>query len=153
MVLKNLNENIFVDTKKDDFSFYSNANIITPNLHELAKASKLTIDNNDTLVKVCQSIIGKTKLEYIVAKKGENGMTVVGRNGFVSHIDAHQVSNPDVTGAGDTVIAALSLAYIKTKDIDRAAIIANAAAAVVVGKQGTAFATFEEINLLLEGDK
>ena len=147
------NENIFVDPKKDDFSFYSNAKIITPNLHELEKASKLTIDNNDTLVKVCQSIIGKTKLEYIVAKKGENGMTVVGRNGFVSHIDAHQVSNPDVTGAGDTVIAALSLAYIKTKDIDRAAIIANAAAAVVVGKQGTAFATFEEINLLLEGDK
>ena len=43
--------------------------------------------------------------------------------------------------------------YIKSKDIDRAAIIANAAAAVVVGKQGTAFATFEEINLLLEGDK
>ena len=144
------NENIFVDPKKDDFSFYSNAKIITPNLHELEKASKSTIDNNDTLVKVCQSIIGKTKLEYIVAKKGENGMTVVGRNGFVSHIDAHQVSNPDVTGAGDTVIAALSLAYIKTKDIERAAIIANAAAAVVVGKQGTAFATFEEINLLLE---
>ena len=151
------NENIFVDPKKDDFSFYSNAKIITPNLDELNKASKLIqgsiIENNDTLVKVCQSIFEKTELEYIVAKKGENGITVVGKNGFISHIDAYQVSNPDVTGAGDTVIAALSLAYIKTKDIERAAIIANAAAAVVVGKQGTAFATFEEINLLLEGNK
>ena len=147
------NENIFVDPKKDDFSFYANAKIITPNLDELEKASKLTIDNNDTLVKACQSIIKKTNLEYIVAKKGENGMTVVGKNGFISHIDAHQVNNPDVTGAGDTVIAALSLAYIKTKNIKNSAIIANAAAAVVVGKKGTSVATMEEINHLLKGKK
>ncbi len=147
------NENIFVDPKKDDFSFYSNAKIITPNLDELEKASKLTIDNNDTLVEVCQSIIGKTQLEYIIAKKGENGMTVVGRNGFVSHIDAHQVSKPDVTGAGDTVIAVFSLAYVKTKNIEKSAIIANAAAAIVVGKKGTSFATIEDINNLLKGDK
>ena len=147
------NENIFVDPKKDDFSFYSNAKIITPNLDELEKASKLIIDNNDTLVKVCQSIIEKTNLEYIIAKKGENGMTVVGKNGFISHIDAHQVNNPDVTGAGDTVIAALSLSYFKTKNIEKSAIIANAAAAIVVGKKGTSFATMEDINNLLKGDK
>ncbi len=147
------NENIFVDPKKDDFSFYSNAKIITPNLDELEKASKLIIDNNDTLVKVCQSIIEKTNLEYIIAKKGANGMTIVGKNGFISHIDGHQVNNPDVTGAGDTVIAALSLSYFKTKNIEKSAIIANAAAAIVVGKKGTSFATMEDINNLLKGDK
>jgi rfaE bifunctional protein kinase chain/domain len=147
------NENIFVDPKKDDYSFYSNATIITPNLDELEKASKLIIDNNDTLVKVCQSIIEKTNLEYIIAKKGENGMTIVGKNGFISHIDGHQVNNPDVTGAGDTVIAALSLSYFKTKNIEKSAIIANAAAAIVVGKKGTSFATMEDINNLLKGDK
>lgn len=147
------NENIFADPKKDDFSFYSNAKIITPNLNELEKASKLKIDNNDTLVEICQSIIKKTNLEYIVAKKGENGMTVVGKNGFVSHINAHQVNNPDVTGAGDTVIAALSLSYFKTKNIEKSAIIANAAAAIVVGKKGTSFATMEDISNLLKGVK
>lgn len=147
------NENIFVDPKKDDFSFYSNAKIITPNLDELEKASKLTIDNNDILVRVCQSIIEKTNLEYIVAKKGENGMTVVGKNGYTIHIDAHQVNNPDVTGAGDTVIAALSLAYFNTKNIEKSAIIANAAAAVVVSKKGTSFATPEEINNLLKSEE
>tara|TARA_B100000989_G_C19528488_1_gene468278 strand:- start:2916 stop:3824 length:909 start_codon:yes stop_codon:yes gene_type:complete len=147
------NENIYVDPKKDDFSFYSNAKIITPNLNELEKASKLKIGNNDTLVEICQSIIKKTNLEYIVAKKGENGMTVVGKNGFVSHINAHQVNNPDVTGAGDTVIAALSLSYFKTKNIEKSAIIANAAAAIVAGKKGTSFATMEDISNLLKGVK
>jgi len=147
------NENIFVDPKKDDFSFYSNAKIITPNLNELQKASKLRIDNNDTLIQACQSIIKKTNLEYIVAKKGENGMTVVGKNGFISHINPHKVNNPDVTGAGDTVIAALSLSFFKTKNIEKSAIIANAAAAVVVGKKGTSFATPEDINNILKGKK
>ncbi len=147
------NENIFVDPKKDDLSFYSNAKIITPNLNELEKASKLKIDNNDTLVEVCKSIIEKTNLEYIIAKKGENGMTVVGRDGFLSHINAHQVNNPDVTGAGDTVIAVLSLAYFKTKNIEKSAIIANAAAAVVVGKKGTSFSTMEDINNLLNKER
>ena len=80
-------------------------------------------------------------------------MTIVGKNGFISHIDGHQVNNPDVTGAGDTVIAALSLSYFKTKNIEKSAIIANAAAAIVVGKKGTSFATMEDINNLLKGDK
>tara|TARA_B100000700_G_scaffold270828_1_gene313267 strand:+ start:246 stop:1163 length:918 start_codon:yes stop_codon:yes gene_type:complete len=144
-------KNIFVDPKKDDFSFYSNATFVTPNLSELERASNSVIKDNDTLVKVCQSILKETSLEYILAKKGENGMTVVGKDGFISHIDAHKVNNPDVTGAGDTVIAVFSLVYTKTKNIKNSAIISNAAAAVVVGKKGTAFATMEEINSLLKG--
>ena len=76
-------------------------------------------------------------------------MTIVGANNFVKHIKAHTVENPDVTGAGDTVVAALSLAFAKTEDIEISAKIANAAAAVVVGKPGTATATINEINELL----
>ena len=49
--------NIFVDPKKNDFSFYSNATIITPNLNELQRASKKEINSNEDLVKVCQNII------------------------------------------------------------------------------------------------
>lgn len=140
-------KNIFVDPKKDDFSFYSNATIITPNLNELQRASNLKIIDNETVVKTCQMIMEKnSNLKYILAKKGDRGMTIVGENDYVKHIDAHKVDNPDVTGAGDTVIAAFSLAFAKTNDIEDAAKIANAAAAIVVGKKGTASVTIEEIN-------
>ena len=90
---------------------------------------------------------------FVVAKKGDKGITIVGEDNFVKHIKPHSVKNPDVTGAGDTVIAALSLSFFKTKNIEKSAIIANAAAAVVVGKKGTSFATPEDINNILKGKK
>ena len=76
-------------------------------------------------------------------------MTIVGKDNFVKHIEAHYVENPDVTGAGDTVIAALSIAYAKTNDIEFSAKFANAAAAIVVGKSGTATVTIKEVKELL----
>tara|TARA_B100001113_G_C21099400_1_gene618077 strand:+ start:414 stop:1328 length:915 start_codon:yes stop_codon:yes gene_type:complete len=139
-------KNIFVDPKKDNFSFYSNATIITPNLNELKRAANIEINNNDSLVQACQSMIKNSKLEYIIAKKGNKGITIVGKKDFVKHIDAHNVQTPDVTGAGDTVIAALSLSFLKTGDIETAARIANAAAALVVNKEGTSFVTIDEFN-------
>ena len=136
---------IFVDPKKNDFSYYSNANIITPNFNELQRASKIKIKDNESLEKACRAIIQSSNLDYIVAKKGDQGMTIVGRNNFVKHIESYPVENPDVTGAGDTVIAALSIAYSKTQDIELSAQFANAAASVVVGKSGTAIVTVDEL--------
>lgn len=136
---------IFVDPKKNDFSYYSNANIITPNFNELQRASKIKIKDNESLEKACKVIIESSSLDYIVAKKGDQGMTIVGRNNFVKHIESYPVENPDVTGAGDTVIAALSIAYSKTQDIELSAQFANAAASVVVGKSGTAIVTVDEL--------
>ena len=73
-------------------------------------------------------------------------MTIVGKHNFITHIEPHKVDNPDVTGAGDTVIAALSIAYSKTNDIEFSAKFANTAAAIVVSKTGTASVTIDEIN-------
>ena len=100
-------ENVIVDPKKDDFSHYSQANIITPNLNELQRASKIEINDNKSLVNACNELIQECNFNYIIAKKGDKGMTIVGKNNFVKHIEAHSVENPDVTGAGDTVIAGL----------------------------------------------
>lgn len=142
-----LDKNIFiVDPKKDDFSEYRNANIITPNLNELQRATKISINDNQSIVEACNDLIKKHNFNYIVAKKGEQGMTVVGKNNFVKHIAAHPIKNPDVTGAGDTVISTLSLIYAQTKDIELASKIANIAAAIVVGKAGTSTVTSYEIN-------
>ena len=73
-------------------------------------------------------------------------MTIVGKNGYIKHIKAHKVKNPDVTGAGDTVISALSILYAQSQDIEISARFANKAAAIAVSKPGTATVTIEEIN-------
>ena len=139
-------ENVIVDPKKASFNHYRGANIITPNLNELQKASKIEINDNKSIVNACNELIQECSFNYIVAKKGDKGITIVGKNNFVKHIEAYFVENPDVTGAGDTVVAALSLAFAKTEDIEISAKIANAAAAVVVGKTGTSTVTIGEIN-------
>ena len=142
-------DTVIVDPKKDTFNHYKESTIITPNLNELKKASNIDIKDDKSIVDACGQLIKENNFKYIVAKKGDQGMTIVGEDNFFRHIKAHAVQNPDVTGAGDTVIAALSLAYAQTKDIELSAKIANAAAAIVVGKSGTATATIEEIESLL----
>ena len=139
-------DSVIVDPKKDTFNHYKESTIITPNLNELKKASNIAIKDDKSIVDACSQLIKENNFKYIVAKKGDQGMTIVGEDNFFRHIKAHDVENPDVTGAGDTVIAALSLAYAQTKDIELSAKIANTAAAVVVGKIGTATVTIEEIN-------
>ena len=118
---------LIVDPKKEDFSKYIGANIITPNLNELQKASTLQISDDNSIVLAYSDLIKKNGFDFIVAKKGENGLTVVGKDKLIKHISTKAVSNADVTGAGDTVIAVLSLVYAKTNDIVLSAKIANAA--------------------------
>ena len=147
----NIDTNILlVDPKKNDFSLYQNAHIITPNLNELQIATNIKIENSQSIIDACNELIRKYNFNYIVAKKGDQGMTVVGKENFVKHIKAHNVDNPDVTGAGDTVISALSIAYAKTEDIELAARFANTAAATAVSKPGTATVTIDEINNYIE---
>jgi D-beta-D-heptose 7-phosphate kinase/D-beta-D-heptose 1-phosphate adenosyltransferase len=148
-VIKNANIDtniLIVDPKKEDFSLYKNAHIITPNLNELQRATKIKIQDDESIVDACTELIEKYNFNYIVAKKGAQGMTIVGENNFIKHIEAHSVKNPDVTGAGDTVISALSIAYAKTQDIELSARFANSAAATAVNKPGTATVTIDEIN-------
>ena len=137
---------LIVDPKKEDFSKYIGANIITPNLNELQKASTLQISDDNSIVLACSDLIKKNGFDFIVAKKGENGLTVVGKDKLIKHISTKAVSNADVTGAGDTVIAVLSLVYAKTNDIVLSAKIANAAAGAVVSKKGTNIVEISEIN-------
>ena len=145
---------VIVDPKKASrFNHYKNSTIITPNLNELHKASEIknfdSMNNDKSIVSLCNDLIKENNFEYIVAKRGSRGITIVGRNKFFKHIIAHKINNPDVTGAGDTVIAALSIAYAKTNDIEYSTTFANAAAGIVVGKTGTAVCDLNEVQRLL----
>lgn len=139
---------VIIDPKKDDFTIYEGADILTPNLNELNRASKTDINDEKSIIEACNKLIEKHNFNFIVAKKGKSGITIVGKNNFVKQIQAHAIDNPDVTGAGDTVIASFSLAYAKLGDVELAAKIANAAASIAVSKKGTAVVETKEIESL-----
>ena len=139
---------VIIDPKKDDFTLYEGADIITPNLNELNRASKTDINDDKSIIETCNKLIEKHNFNFILAKRGKRGISIVGKNNFVKQIQAHAVDNPDVTGAGDTVIASFSLAYAKLGDVELAAKIANAAASIVVSKKGTAVVETKEIESL-----
>ena len=143
--------NVILDPKNESHEhLFMHSNIITPNLNELKKLSGMNINNNNSIINACNKLIEENNFEYIIAKKGDKGMAIVGKQNFIKHIEPHRVDSPDVTGAGDTVIAALSIAYAKTNDIEYSAKFANAAAAIAVGKTGTASVTIDEINNYIE---
>tara|TARA_B100001057_G_scaffold144139_2_gene143949 strand:- start:25837 stop:26766 length:930 start_codon:yes stop_codon:yes gene_type:complete len=129
---------VIVDPKKNNFGVYKGGNIVTPNLSELKKASKITNFSNKTIIQASKKLIKKHGFDYIISKKGSRGLSVIGKNNLVINIPPEKVLNADVTGAGDTVISVLSLIYNLTKDIELAAKLANKAAANVIKKIGTA---------------
>jgi len=144
------NTNVILDPKNENCThLFMNSNIITPNLKELKKLSDIEILNNTSISQACNKLIDKYNFDFVIAKKGEKGITIYGKQNFVKNIKPHNVFNPDVTGAGDTVIAALSISYAKSKDIEFSVKFANAAAAIAVGKSGTSTTTLREIDKLL----
>ena len=84
-------------------------------------------------------------LEGVLVTRGEDGMSLIRQGAKPIHIPARAREVFDVTGAGDTVIAAIGCAYAAGGDIEDAVHLANIAAGIVVGKQGAATASPEEI--------
>ena len=142
---------VFLDPKKSSINF-NQCDIITPNLNELNELSSKVINSENDIVQSCNILLRKHKLKYIIAKRGDEGMTVIGED-FVKHLKARFVKNPDVTGAGDTVISSISLAFIITRDIIKSAEFAIDASALSVSKPGTATVTIDEINNYINIDE
>ncbi len=139
---------LLADPKNSDLSHYRKANIITPNLKELEKSCGEKIDNDQKLISQCNKIIKENNFDYIVVTQGADGLTIVGQSNFYEKIKAHEVENPDVSGAGDTFISALSLSFAKTKNISLSAKFANLAASIAVSKIGTSSVKIDEVNSL-----
>ncbi len=138
-----------VDPKADDFCMYRGASIITPNKREAERASGLLIADDQSLVKAGNRLLEKTGAGHILITRGEEGMTLI-EKGHHFHLPTLAREVYDVTGAGDTVIATLTLAVAAGATVQEAANLANHAAGIVVGKVGTAAATTEELRASLE---
>jgi rfaE bifunctional protein kinase chain/domain len=143
---------VMVDPKGRDYSGYRGATLITPNRKEFELVAGHFHDNTD-LVKRASAMATELELDGVLVTRGEEGMSLIERNGRALHMPARAREVFDVTGAGDTVIAAIGCAYAVGGATEDALHLANVAAGIVVGKLGAATATPEEIlhELAIEG--
>jgi D-beta-D-heptose 7-phosphate kinase/D-beta-D-heptose 1-phosphate adenosyltransferase len=136
---------VVVDPKVHHFPLYKGATVITPNHHEaLAFAHLPAWGQEDLLAVAGRELLRKLEVKAILVTRGEAGMSLF-EDGRVTHIPAVAKEVYDVTGAGDTVLAALALAMASGASLREAAVIANHAAGVVVGRAGTATISREEL--------
>ena len=137
---------VFVDPKSADFSVYRGATCITPNTKELAQAVGVTrLDDDADIIAAARDVIARADADAILVTRSEKGMMLVERSGPVHAVRARAREVFDVSGAGDTVIAALALSQASGRPLSQAMHIANAAASVVVSKLGTATADIAEV--------
>ena len=139
---------VIVDPKGRDYSIYRGATLITPNRQELADATHTAARSDDEIATAAAALGAALSTQAVLVTRSEDGMTLVNGDGSgdgTVHVPAYPVRVRDVSGAGDTVVAVLAAMLAMDADFESAMRAANAAAAVVVGKRGTATVTINEL--------
>ncbi|MCF8461735.1 MAG: bifunctional heptose 7-phosphate kinase/heptose 1-phosphate adenyltransferase [Flavobacteriales bacterium] len=142
---------VFVDPKRSNWECYRGAFLITPNLAELelTELGKGIKNEDNAVVSVCNSLRSQFGVANIVATRSSYGMTLVSENGILN-IPTRALEVYDVSGAGDTVLAALGVSFAEGKTLAESAFAANAAAGIVVGKLGTALVHRSELETFIK---
>ncbi|MBE9181301.1 D-glycero-beta-D-manno-heptose-7-phosphate kinase [Oculatella sp. LEGE 06141] len=136
---------------QSDLSRYVGAMLFTPNLPEAEKAVGYAIATPQDLKRAGQDLLTLTQAQHILITRGEEGMTLFDRSGNQATVPAFNRTDVfDVTGAGDTVVAALTLGLTAGASVWEAAILGNLAASIVVRQFGTATTSIEEMKLALQ---
>lgn len=146
IVRQALKRNLFiaVDPKVGHFDFYRGVSLITPNIAEASRGSGIEITDDSTLQKAGRKLLRDLRLSAVLLTRGEDGMSLFMKDSTV-HIQTVAQKVYDVTGAGDTVIAAFTLAHAAGASMEEAAELSNHAAGIVVGVVGTAVAAPAQI--------
>lgn len=134
---------VLVDPKGKDYSKYRGAHLLTPNKKEAQEATGIAIRDEASLTEALLWLKNACELDRSMITLSEDGIAVY--DGKLKQFPTAALEVYDVTGAGDTVIASIAYALSAGRSIDEAARFANLAAGVVVGKIGSATATFDEI--------
>ena len=129
------------------------AAIITPNHLEAEQMSGIKITDGKSLKAAGEKLLTELDSKAILITRGESGMSIFERDKPMITIPTVAREVFDVTGAGDTVIAALALGLAAKLSFAQAAALANYAAGITVGKVGTSTVTVEEIKKTLEDEQ
>jgi len=136
---------IIVDPKGTDYSCYRGADVITPNRRELQQATAMATQSDEEVTLAAQVLIDSHDFGAVLATRSKDGMTLLTKDGALSHLAAEARDVFDVSGAGDTVVATLGAALGAGADLADAARLANVTAGIVVAKVGTAVALAADV--------
>jgi rfaE bifunctional protein kinase chain/domain len=137
-----------VDPKVPHIDYYARASLVTPNHHEAEAVTLMRIRNAEDARAAAQRFRERAACESVLITRGEHGMWLLGPDGeFDLPAEAREVS--DVTGAGDTVIAAIALGLAAGGSLQDAARLANHAAGLAVSKFGPTAITAAELRAAL----
>jgi D-glycero-beta-D-manno-heptose-7-phosphate kinase len=136
---------VLIDPKLRNFNAYSPATLVTPNHHEALRMSNTEEDTDAGLLVAADLIRKNLSCDAVLITRGDRGMMLKEFDGPPVYVETAAREVYDVTGAGDTVIAALASGLAAGSSMLEAAVFANHAAGIVVGKVGTATATPEEL--------
>jgi len=136
---------VIVDPKGRDFARYGAVDVIKPNASELAGATGLPVETDAEVEAALAALLEATSAKAIVVTRAGKGMSLMRRGGPVRHFPGRAREVFDVSGAGDTGLAALGLALGAGASLEQAVQLAILASGVVVGKSGTAVVTPAEL--------
>ena len=142
---RKLGKRVIVDPKSANFAIYRGATVLTPNRKEFAEATRSRATTDVEIAVAATEAMALADCEAMLVTRSEDGMTMVARNGDAVHVPAYPTKVRDVSGAGDTVVATLAVTLAGGADQETALRMASAAAAVAVGKRGTATVTLGEL--------
>ena len=135
---------VFLDPKVPHADYYRPITLITPNQREAELLTGTAIEDERGLEDAGRKLLEKFECEYALITRGEEGMSLFSGSGS-RHLPTFAREVFDVTGAGDTVIATLALAWAGGGTMEESAILANHAAGIVVGKVGIATVSQSEL--------
>jgi D-beta-D-heptose 7-phosphate kinase / D-beta-D-heptose 1-phosphate adenosyltransferase len=143
---------VIVDPKGTNFRRYAGATLITPNFSEFELIVG-TCRSKEEIISKGGKLRDDLQLDALLITKGENGMTLLEKGKEPLNLNARAREVFDVTGAGDTVVSTIAALLGRGTTLERAVMLANEAAAIVVGKLGTSKVTMKEIGEREHGEE
>ena len=137
---------VIVDPKGAHLAHYDGATLITPNKQEVRTATGIEAESDSGVEEAAQSLLKTLPLlSAVLITRGSAGLSLLARDGEIIHVRARARDVFDVSGAGDTVVAALALTLAAGGDLKSAAELANSAAGIAVTMMGTAAVSADEL--------
>jgi rfaE bifunctional protein kinase chain/domain len=140
---------VFVDVKPRRQINYAGATVVKTNTKEACELAGVEEHNGDQIEEIGKKLVQDLKSNVVITQ-GAKGVSIFSKDGNITHIPTKAKQVFDVTGAGDTFLAAFALAFVSGASLEDSATIANHAAGIKVGKVGTASVTAEELRQDLE---
>ncbi len=136
---------VIADPKRADFSAYRGATILTPNEHEVRAATRIGVEHDAEADRAGREALAATGGQAVLVTRSAKGLTLVRKDMEALHFPTRAREVADVSGAGDTLVAALAVALGAGASLPDAARLANATAGLSVAKQGTATVARHEL--------